>query len=471
MASRPIVPTQARGEAVIGGGGAVKPQQHKKNGGGHARNRKALGDIGNLVTLRGVDGKQPQITRPITRSFCAQLLANAQAAAAAENNKKQACVKVNGAPALLEGNKPAKKAEPAKAAQKKAPAAKAKSKEVIEISPDPDEEARAKAKNISKQEGVVHKRKDGEGSSRKKNKSLTSVLTARSKAACGIAKKPKEQIVDIDAADADNELAAVEYVEDLYQFYKEAENENRPTDYMPSQPDITEKMRTILVDWLVEIHNKFDLMPETLYLTINLIDRFLSVKAVPRRELQLLGMGALLTASKYEEIWAPEVNDLVCIADRAYSNEQVLAMEKTILGKLEWYLTVPTNYVFLVRFIKAALADRKLESMVYFLSELGLMSYSTLSYPPSMVAASAVYAARCTLNISPFWSATLKVHTGYTEAQIMDCAKLLVGFHANVKDSKFQVVYRKYSSSQREAVALLSPAKALLDDDSVKTSA
>lgn len=187
---------------------------------------------------------------------------------------------------------------------------------------------------------------------------------------------------------------------------------------MPLQPDINEKMRTILVDWLVEIHNKFDLMPETLYLTINIIDRFLSVKAVPRRELQLLGMGALITASKYEEIWAPEVNDLVCIADRAYTHEQVLAMEKTILRKLEWYLTVPTHYVFLVRFIKAAVADQKLENMVYFLSELGLMNYSTLSYSPSVVAASAVYAARCTLNISPSWNGTLKLHTGYSEAQI-----------------------------------------------------
>lgn len=144
------------------------------------------------------------------------------------------------------------------------------------------------------------------------------------------------------------------------------QNESLPCDYMSSQPEINEKMRAILVDWLIEIHNKFELMPETLYLTINIIDRFLSVKSVPRRELQLLGMGALFTASKYEEIWAPEVNDFVCIADRAYSHEQVLAMEKTILGKLEWTLTVPTHYVFLVRFIKASLGDRKVRSFFPF---------------------------------------------------------------------------------------------------------
>lgn len=122
-------------------------------------------------------------------------------------------------------------------------------------------------------------------------------------------------------------------------------------------------MRSILVDWLIEVHNKFELMPETLYLTINIVDRFLSMKVVPRRELQLLGISSMLLASKYEEIWAPEVNDFVCISDNAYIKEQILAMEKAILGKLGWYLTVPTPYVFLVRYIKASLpADDKVKN-------------------------------------------------------------------------------------------------------------
>ena len=82
-------------------------------------------------------------------------------------------------------------------------------------------------------------------------------------------------------------------------------------DYMGSQPDINAKMRSILVDWLIEVHRKFELMPETLYLTLNIVDRFLSVKAVPRRELQLVGISSMLIASKYEEIWAPEVKFLL----------------------------------------------------------------------------------------------------------------------------------------------------------------
>ncbi|KAK1378362.1 hypothetical protein POM88_025106 [Heracleum sosnowskyi] len=200
-------------------------------------------------------------------------------------------------------------------------------------------------------------------SSKKKGQTLTSTLTARSKAVCGLSNKPKVQIVDIDAADATNELAAVEYVEDMYKFYKEAESESHVYDYMDSQPEINQKMRAILVDWLIEVHNKFELSPETLYLTFNLVDRYLASKIV-----------------------------------------QVLVMEKKVLAGLEWSLTVPTPYVFLVRFIKASLPNEPdVNNMTFFLAELGMMNYATVMYCPSMVAASAVYGAHCTLNKTPLW--------------------------------------------------------------------
>ena len=90
-------------------------------------------------------------------------------------------------------------------------------------------------------------------------------------------------------------------------------------------------MRSILIDWLVEVHLKFKLMPETLYLTVNLIDRYLAKRNVTRKRLQLVGVTAMLIASKYEEIWAPEVRDFVYISDKAYSREDILACEKTML--------------------------------------------------------------------------------------------------------------------------------------------
>ncbi|KAK4404727.1 G2/mitotic-specific cyclin-1 [Sesamum angolense] len=408
MASR-VVQQQNRGEVVPG---AIK----QKNVGAERKNRRALGDIGNVVTVRGAEGKQlPQVSRPVTRSFCAQLLANAQAAAA-DNNK---AANANGA-IVVDGALPEKRAAVRKPTQKKAATTKPKPEEIIEISPDTTE------------------------------------------AASGLSNKPKVQIVDIDAADVNNDLAVVEYVDEIYKFYKSVEDEGRVHDYMDSQPEINEKMRAILIDWLIQVHHKFELNPETFYLTINIVDRYLAAKTTSRRELQLVGLGAMLIASKYEEIWAPEVNELVCISDRTYTNEQVLVMEKRILAALEWYLTVPTPYVFLARFIKASQTDSDVENMVYFLAELGMMNYATLIYCPSMIAASAVYAARCTLNKAPVWNETLKLYTGFSEPQLMDCAKLLVSFHSTAADQKLRGIYRKYSSSERGAVALLPPAKSLL---------
>ncbi|GAB2279035.1 hypothetical protein Dimus_013698, partial [Dionaea muscipula] len=161
---------------------------------------------------------------------------------------------------------------------------------------------------------------------------------------------------DSNTSSSSNHLASLEKDIELLQqrlqqeksmriMLERAINESQVHDYMVSQPDINEKMSAILVDWLIEVHNKFDLMPETLYLTVNLVDRFLAVKMVPRRELQLLGISVMLIACKYEEIWAPEI----------------LRMEKIILHHLEWELTVPTCYVFLVRFIKASILDNEME--------------------------------------------------------------------------------------------------------------
>ncbi|GFP91141.1 g2/mitotic-specific cyclin s13-6 [Phtheirospermum japonicum] len=427
MASRVVIPEQPR----VGGG-----KQKQAEG----RNRRVLRDIGNFVVAPAVEAKpQNQTTRPITRSFGAQLLANAQAAAENNNLKKPLKENVNG----MIG------------------------KDVAAKAPVPHKRELLKPKNnesviiISPQKSV---KKVKEASSKKPNKTLTSILTARSKVACGVTKKPKDPIVDIDAADADDELAAVEYIEDIYNFYKLTEDDGRVHDYMGSQKDINYKMRAILVDWLIEVHKKFELMPESLYLTVNIVDRFLSVKTVPRRELQLVGISSMLIACKYEEIWAPEVSDFIAISDNAYVREQVLLMEKAILGNLEWYLTVPTPYVFLVRYIKASIpADKEMENMTFFYAELGLTNYSTvINYSPSMLSASAVYAARCTLIRSPLWTETLKHHTGYSEDQLMECAKLLVGFHSGVAENKLKAVSRKYSNPERGAVALLPPARNLV---------
>ena len=99
---------------------------------------------------------------------------------------------------------------------------------------------------------------------------------------------------------------------------------NRPKPgYMKKQPDINHSMRAILVDWLVEVAEEYKLLPQTLYLTINYIDRFLSAMSVLRGKLQLVGTACMLVASKFEEIYPPEVTEFVYITDDTYTAKQV----------------------------------------------------------------------------------------------------------------------------------------------------
>ena len=83
-------------------------------------------------------------------------------------------------------------------------------------------------------------------------------------------------------------------------------------------------MRSILIDWLIEVHLKFKLLTETLFVTVAIIDRFLERQNVTKAKLQLVGVTALLIASKYEEIYPPEMKDFVFITDKAYTKQDVI---------------------------------------------------------------------------------------------------------------------------------------------------
>ncbi|KAI3991026.1 hypothetical protein MKX01_028016 [Papaver californicum] len=234
----------------------------------------------------------------------------------------------------------------------------------------------------------------------------------------------KDSIVNIDAEDVNDPLAAVEYVKDLYKFYKIAESSSRVRSYMNLQKEITERMRMILVDCLV----------------------------VRKKELLLIGITAMLIVSKYEEIAATEVDELVDISDRIYNRELVLAMEKSILGKLGWTLTIPTTYHFLVRFIKASsvAVDKETKNMVFFLAELGLVQYAILKYSP-----------HSTLKKTPYWNKTLKHYTGFYEYELIKFAKQLARFHSDAPEHELRAVYNKYSTCAHNIVSLLPPTQSL----------
>ncbi|XP_027356695.1 G2/mitotic-specific cyclin-2-like [Abrus precatorius] len=274
----------------------------------------------------------------------------------------------------------------------------------------------------------------------------------------------EEPVMDIDACDRNDPLAVVEYIDDIYSFYKKIENSSCVSpNYMTCQFDINEKMRATLVDWLIEVHYKFELLEETLFLTVNLIDRFLERQAVIRKKLQLVGVTAMLIACKYEEVSVPTVEDFILITDKAYTRNEVLNMEKLMVNTLQFKLSVPTPYVFMRRFLKAAHSDKKLELLSFFLIELCLVECKMLEFSPSLLAAAAIYTAQCSLYQFKQWTKTTEWYTDYSEEQLIECSRLMVIFHRKAGSGKHTGVYRKYSTWKYGCAAKLEPALFLLD--------
>ncbi|KAB2097647.1 hypothetical protein ES319_A01G184700v1 [Gossypium barbadense] len=274
----------------------------------------------------------------------------------------------------------------------------------------------------------------------------------------------ENSIIDIDCSDSKDPLAVVEYVDEIYAYYKKTEVSSCVSpNYMDRQFDINEKMRAILIDWLIEVHYKFDLMEETLFLTINLIDRFLERCTVIRKKLQLVGMTAMLLACKYEEVSVPIVEDFVLISDKAYTRKDVLDMEKLMVNTLQFHMSVPTPYVFMRRFLKAAQSEKKLEFLSFFLIELSMVEYEMLKFQPSLLAAAAIYTAQCSLFRFKNWTKTSEWHTKYTEDQLLECSKLMVTYHQKAGSGKLKGVHRKYSSYKFGYTAKTEPALFLLD--------
>ncbi|KAI9127804.1 hypothetical protein K1719_000797 [Acacia pycnantha] len=276
----------------------------------------------------------------------------------------------------------------------------------------------------------------------------------------------EEPVMDIDVCDAKDPLAVVEYIDEIYEFYRKIENTSCVSpDYMAGQFDVNEKMRAILIDWLIEVHYKFELMEETLYLALNLIDRFLERQAVIRKKLQLVGVTAMLIACKYEEVSVPTVEDFILITDKAYKREEVLNMEKLMMNTLQFNLCVPTPYVFMRRFLKAAQSDKKLELLSFFIIELCLVEYKMLKFSPSLLAAAAIYTAQCSLYQFKQWTKTSEWYTSYSEDQLLECSRMMVTFHQKAGTGKLTGVFRKYSTWKYGYAANMKPAPFLLDSD------
>ncbi|XP_063166887.1 cyclin-A2 isoform X2 [Candoia aspera] len=177
-----------------------------------------------------------------------------------------------------------------------------------------------------------------------------------------------------------------DYIEDIYKYLREMEVKCKPkVGYMKKQPDITNNMRAILVDWLVEVGEEYKLQNETLHLAVNYIDRFLSSMSVLRGKLQLVGTAAMLLASKFEEIYPPEVAEFVYITDDTYTKKQVLRMEHLVLKVLSFDLAAPTINQFLSQYFLHQPASSLVENLAMTDSLAKVTGYTTESIKPCLL--------------------------------------------------------------------------------------
>ncbi|KAA8541846.1 hypothetical protein F0562_022998 [Nyssa sinensis] len=270
---------------------------------------------------------------------------------------------------------------------------------------------------------------------------------------------------DIDSDHKDPQLCTL-YAPDIYSNLRTAELMRRPiSNFMELvQRDITQSMRGILVDWLVEfqVSEEYKLVADTLYLTVYLIDLFLSQNYIERQRLQLLGITCLLIASKYEEICAPRVEEFCFITDNTYSRGEVLTMEIQVLNYLLFQLSAPTAKTFLRRFLRAAQASYKnpsleLEFLANYLAELTLVDYEFLKFLPSIVAASAVFLARWTLDQSGNpWNPTLEHYTNYKPSDLKITVLALQDLQLNTKGCPLNAIRAKYRQDKFKCIATLS---------------
>lgn len=258
------------------------------------------------------------------------------------------------------------------------------------------------------------------------------------------------------------------YASDIYSYLRSTESQatRRPaTDYIAAvQVDVTPNTRAILVDWLVDVSEEYRFVSDTLYLTVSYIDRFLSAKVLNRQKLQLLGVSAMLIASKYEEISPPNVEDFCYITDNTYTKQEVVKMESDILNVLKFEVGSPTAKTFLRMFIRSAQEDNKkypslqLEFLGSYLSELSLLDYGLIRSLPSLVAASAVFVARLTLDPHTHpWSKKMQTLTGYKPSELKDCVAAIHNLQLNRTCQSMVAIREKYRQHRFKGVSALLP--------------
>ena len=245
-----------------------------------------------------------------------------------------------------------------------------------------------------------------------------------------------------------------DYFDDIFNYFKQEESKFLPkANYMKYQSDINEKMREILFDWLIEVHKKYKLSDNTLYITGNLIDRFTERKPeLKRTKYQLLGVSALFIAGKYNDIYPPESKDYSYITDDAYTKKEVVEMEMEILKELNYTITFPTQYNFLEIYRKLLNMDDKTYHLSFYFIDICFINYNMIKYKPSFLAAASCLLSFRLLKIYDNWEEFENI-TGYNINELYDCMVEITELIEKQKYTKLKGVYKKFSTEKFSEVA------------------
>lgn len=278
--------------------------------------------------------------------------------------------------------------------------------------------------------------------------------------------QPPEGVSNIDDTEevTKNPQLCAEYAPYLYSYLRQLESQLFIRKDFLHGFHINGRIRGILVDWLVEVHSQFKLLQETLFLTIYLLDRYMQLdgRNVKRNRYQLVGVTAMFTASKIEEMYPPELRDFVYIADNSYSADEIRQTEIRMLTVLKFGVGRPLPLHFLRRYSKAGDVDILQHTLAKYLVELAQVEYDLAHLAPSKLAAAALYLSlllltpEVTLDV---WNPSLDWYSQYTKHQLLPTVSKLAVLVQSASKSQLKAVYKKYCSRSKLKVAGLSELK------------
>ncbi|MEE6509622.1 hypothetical protein FKM82_027031 [Ascaphus truei] len=275
-------------------------------------------------------------------------------------------------------------------------------------------------------------------------------------------------IEDIDKESAEDPFVSSEYAKDIFTYMKAREETFLLPNYMETQNDLSKDMRAILVDWMVEVQENFELNHETLYLSVKVVDHYLAACLTKREKLQLIGSTAIFIASKFEERCPPCVDDFLYICDDAYMRQELVTMEMEILRKLDFDINIPVPYRFLRRYAKCAHANMETLTLARFICERTLQEYDFVQESASKMAASCLLLA-LTMKGLQGWTATLQHYSGYPASELHPLVKRLNFLLSHQPDEKLKAVRCKYSHRVFFEVAKLPRLDMLTLEDALRS--